>query len=283
MPSSALAPLATVIATRYVTPFREGGSMPGLIEADDDGLYVVKFRGAGQGEKALVAELICAGIARAIGLAVPDVVLVDLDPELARAEPDPEVQELIRASAGVNFGIDFLPGSLTFDPAADGPVDPSLAASIVWFDALVLNVDRTPRNPNLLVWHGRLRPIDHGAALYFHHGSWEPAAAAARAFPVIRDHVLLEAAGPIDCRRRGARRFARAGGARSRRRCRARRLARRRPCGGARALRRVPRRSGSRSRAASRRKPRRRGARWRRDDSRAYARACATAGAGANA
>ena len=172
--------------------------MPGLIEADDDGLYVVKFRGAGQGEKALVAELICAGIAQSIGLAVPDVVLVDLDPELARAEPDPEVQELIRASAGVNFGIDFLPGSLTFDPAADGPVDPSLAASVVWFDALVLNVDRTPRNPNLLVWHGRLRPIDHGAALYFHHGSWEPAAAAVRAFPVIRDHVLLEAAGPID-------------------------------------------------------------------------------------
>jgi hypothetical protein len=132
-----------------------------------------------------------------IGLEVPDVALVDLDPELARAEPDPEVQELIRASAGINFGIDFLPGSLTFDPAADGPVDAALAAAVVWFDALVLNVDRTPRNPNLLLWHGRLRPIDHGAAFYFHHGDWDPAAAAERSFPAIREHVLLPDAGSI--------------------------------------------------------------------------------------
>src|SRR3954469_25305101 len=136
-----VAVLRTVTATRYVTPLREGGSLPGLVEADDDGLYVVKFRGAGQGPKALVAELLSAGLLRVLGLGMPEFVFVDLDPELARAEPDTEVQELIRASDGVNFGVDFLPGSLTFDPAADPAPEPSLAASLVWFDALVMNVD----------------------------------------------------------------------------------------------------------------------------------------------
>jgi hypothetical protein len=140
--------LRTVHATRYVAALREGGSLPGLVEADDDGLYVLKFRGAGQGPKALVAEVIAAGLASALGLAVPEFVLVEVDPVLGRAEPDPEIQELITASAGVNFGLDFLPGSVTFDPAADGSlIDAELAAAIVWFDAFVSNVDRTPRNP----------------------------------------------------------------------------------------------------------------------------------------
>ncbi|MEA2481606.1 MAG: hypothetical protein QOJ07_3528 [Thermoleophilaceae bacterium] len=171
--------------------------MPGLMEAEDDGLYVVKFRGAGQGPKALVAEVLAGELGRGLGLGVPDVALVDVDPELARAEPDPEVQDLIRASAGINFGVDFLPGALTFDPASDPAPDADLAASLVWLDALVMNVDRTPRNPNLLVWHGRLWPIDHGAAFYQQHGDWHPEEDWARPFPAIRDHVLLPYAGPI--------------------------------------------------------------------------------------
>src|SRR3954447_7408923 len=187
--------LRTVTATRYVTPLREGGSLPGLVEADDDGLYVVKFRGAGQGPLALAAEVVCGELARALGLPVPELVLADLDPALGRAEPDPEIQELIEASGGLNLGVDFLPGSLAWDP--DTPVDASLAADVVWFDALCMNVDRTPRNPNLLVWHRRLWLIDHGAALYVHH-AWEaPASEARRAFPPIRDHVLLGCAGSI--------------------------------------------------------------------------------------
>ncbi len=187
--------LRTVTATRYVTPLREGGSLPGLVEADDDGLYVVKFRGAGQGPKALAAEIVAGELARALGLPVPELVLVELDPELARAEPDPEIQDLIRASAGVNLGVDFLPGSLPYTPAR--PPAPELAASVVWLDAFVENIDRTPRNPNLLLWHGNLWLIDHGAALYVHHGSGDPLAVARRPFPAIRDHVLLGAAGPL--------------------------------------------------------------------------------------
>jgi hypothetical protein len=186
-----------VRATRYAAPLREGGSLPALVEADDDGLYVLKFRGAGQGPKALVAELVVGELARRLGLPVPVIVLVELDPELGAAEPDPEIQDLLRASPGLNLGLDFLPGSLAFDPAAAPAVDPDLAAAVVWLDALVTNVDRTPRNPNLLVWHGRLWLIDHGAALYVHHRTWRLAEHAGAPFPAIADHVLLPYAGAI--------------------------------------------------------------------------------------
>ena len=187
--------LRTVTATRYVTPLREGGSLPGLVEADDDGLYVVKFRGAGQGPKALAAEIVAGELARALGLPVPELVLVELDGEMARAEPDPEIQDLIRASTGLNLGVDFLPGALPYNPAR--PPEADLAAAVVWLDALVENVDRTPRNPNLLLWHGRLYLIDHGAALYVHHGSGDPLEVARRPFGGIRDHVLLGSAGSL--------------------------------------------------------------------------------------
>jgi hypothetical protein len=181
----------TVAATRYVTPLREGGSLPAIIEADDDGMYVLKFRGAGQGPKALAAELLAGELARAAGLPVPTIVLVELDPDLARTEPDPEIQALIRASAGVNLALDYLPGSVTFDPVTENP-PPELASAIVWFDAFVTNVDRTARNTNLLMWHRRLWLIDHGAALYFHHAWDDDYIAHSRTpFPMIRDHVLL--------------------------------------------------------------------------------------------
>lgn len=182
--------MRTLIATRYVTPLREGGSLPAIVEGDDEGLYVLKFRGAGQGAKALVAELVAGELARALGLPVPEIVRVELDPELARTEPDPEIQHLIRASAGLNLALDYLPGSITFDPVVEKP-DAELASSIVWFDAFVSNVDRTARNTNLLVWHRRLWLIDHGAALYFHHGWDGDLAGAGKPFPLIRDHVLL--------------------------------------------------------------------------------------------
>jgi hypothetical protein len=187
----------SVTATRYVTPLREGGSLPGLVEADDDGLYVVKFRGAGQGPKALVAEVLVGELARALGFPVPELVVVELDAELGAAEPDPEIQDLITASAGRNLGVDFLPGALAFDAAAARALDPEWAAGVVWLDALVTNVDRTPRNPNLLVWHGRTWLIDHGAALYLQHGAAELPALAERPFPAIADHVLLPYAASI--------------------------------------------------------------------------------------
>jgi hypothetical protein len=187
----------TVQATRYVTPLREGGSLPGLVEADDDGLYVLKFRGAGQGAKALLAEIVAGELARAAGLPVPEQVFVELDPELGRAEPDPEIQDLIAASGGRNVGIDYLPGSLTYNPAAGPPPDADLAAEIVWLDAFATNVDRSPQNPNLLLWHGRIWLIDHGAALYLQHAWSEPAGDALRPFPAIRGHVLLPCAGDI--------------------------------------------------------------------------------------
>lgn len=188
--------LRSVTATRYVTPLREGGSLPGLVEADDDGLYVVKFRGAGQGLRALVAEVIVGELARGVGLLVPELVTVGIDPQLGAAEPDPEIQELITASAGSNLGVDFLPGALAYTPGGPWSPDPALAADVVWLDALTTNVDRTPRNPNLLLWHGRLWLIDHGAALYLHHGGLT-AEHAARPFPLIAEHVLLPYAGSI--------------------------------------------------------------------------------------
>jgi hypothetical protein len=182
--------MRTVCATRYVTPLREGGSLPAIIEADDDGLYVLKFRGAGQGAKALIAELVAGEIARAAGLPIPEIVYVELDPDLARTEPDPEIQHLIRASAGLNLALDYLPGSVGFDPLVEH-VDSDLASSIVWFDAFMTNVDRTARNTNMLMWHRRLRLIDHGAALYFHH-DWDGyLERATNPFARIKDHVLL--------------------------------------------------------------------------------------------
>ena len=189
--------LRTIEATRYVTPLREGGSLPALVEASDDGLYVLKFRGAGQGPKALVAEIVAGELARALGFAVPELALVRLDPTLAVAEPDAEIQDLLTASAGINLGVDFLPGALPFNPAAGPAPSPTDAARIVWLDALVTNVDRTAKNTNMLLWHERLWLIDHGAALYFHHGE-RVVDHELRPFAAIVDHVLLPFAGSID-------------------------------------------------------------------------------------
>src|SRR5215204_1885007 len=200
-PRPSVPPLRTVRCTRYVTPLREGGSLPAIMEADDDGLYVVKFRGAGQGSKALTAELLAAAIGRLLDLPVPETVLVDLDPALGMAEPDPEIQELLERSAGLNVGIDYLPGSLPLGAPVGSGVSAELAADVVWFDAFLTNVDHTPRNPNLLLWHRQLWMIDHGAAIYTQHG-WKDdleaiAANAGARFPIIRDHVLLPIAGSI--------------------------------------------------------------------------------------
>jgi hypothetical protein len=182
--------LPAVTATRYVTPLREGGSLPGLMEADDLGTYVVKWRAAGQGVRVLVAEVVCGELARALDLPVPALVTVDVAPELGVGEPDFEVQGLLQRSAGRNLGLDFLPGALDFEAGADG-VDPALAGRVLWFDALVGNVDRSWRNPNMLFWHGRLQLIDHGAALTFHH-HW-PGAAAAVARPYDAGaHAVIE-------------------------------------------------------------------------------------------
>jgi hypothetical protein len=192
--------LRQVIATRYVTPLREGGSLPGIVEADDLGTYVVKFRGAGQGPKALVAEVISGELARRLGLPVPELAIAELDPVVARAEPDEEVQQLIKASAGPNLGMDFLPGALGYD-AFVHHVDAQLASTVLAFDAFVENVDRSWRNPNLLIWHGGLWLIDHGATLYFHH-NWARAAAVVHRPFKWDDHVLkpyataLATAGP---------------------------------------------------------------------------------------
>lgn len=185
-----------VTATRYVTALREGGSLPGLVEADDDGLYVVKFRGAGQGPGALVAEVIAGELGRAIGLPVPELVRIAISPELGHAEPDPEIQELIEASPGENLGMDFLPGALPFTLPADS-FDAELAADIVFFDALVTNIDRTPRNPNLLTWHRRTWLIDHGAAFFRQHGDQPLSQTALTATPKLCEHVLLPVAGSL--------------------------------------------------------------------------------------
>ncbi len=196
--------MRTIAATRYVTPLREGGSLPAIVEGDDDGLYVLKFRGAGQGPRALIAELVAGELARAAGLPVPEIVFATLDADLARTEPDPEIQDLIRASsdlvagsAGLNLALDYLPGSITFDPLVMQPED-GLASRIVWFDAFVTNLDRTARNTNMLVWHGKLWLIDHGAALYFQHDWRAFMDRATSPFALIRDHVLLPFATELD-------------------------------------------------------------------------------------
>ncbi len=190
--------IRSVRATNYVTPFREGGSLPGLVEADDDGLYVVKFYGAAQGRRALVAEMIAGELARALGLPVPELVFVDIDPALGGLDGDPWVAELLEWSPGVNVGVDFLPGSLSFNPRADGRPDPDLAANVVWFDALVTNTDRSPRNPNILAWHRRLYLIDHGASLFIHHTWRDPREHARRPLETIADHVMLPFASSLD-------------------------------------------------------------------------------------
>jgi hypothetical protein len=189
--------MRTVGATRYVTPLHEGGSLPAIVEADDDGMYVLKFRGAGQGPKALIAELVAGEIARAAQLPIPEIVLMELDPDLARTEPDPEIQELIRASAGLNLALDYLPGAVMFDPIAQAPAA-RLASDIVWFDAFVTNVDRTARNANMLVWHRQLELIDHGAALYFQHSWNQYMERAGDPFTRVKDHILLPFAAELN-------------------------------------------------------------------------------------
>lgn len=188
--------LRTVNATRYVLALREGGSLPAIVEADDLGMYVVKFRGAGQGALALVAELVAGEIGRRLGLAVPEIVFVTIDPILGRNDPDAEIRHLLKASVGLNLGLDYLAGSTMFDPAARDKIEPEVASLGVWFDAFVQNVDRTPRNANLLCWHHQVRFIDHGAALYFQHGWFvsndlSMAEKAISPFAAIKDHVLL--------------------------------------------------------------------------------------------
>jgi HipA-like protein len=192
-------PIRTIRVTRYVSPLREGGSLPALVEADDDGMYVVKFREAGQGPKSLIAELVCGELGRALGLRVPEVVFADVHPDLARTEPDPEISALIRRSAGLNLAVDYLPGSIMFDPIVVKP-DAELASRIVWFDAFISNVDRTARNPNMLMWHKQLWLIDHGAALYFHHATdWEADAHRARdPFALIKNHILSHRATSLE-------------------------------------------------------------------------------------
>lgn len=184
--------IRTVDAIRYITPLREGGSLPALVEADDGNLYVMKFCGAGQGIKALIAELVAGEIARALGLLVPDIVFIELDGRLGRSEPDPEIQDLLRASEGMNLGLRYLPSAFAFNQLLVPPPDSWTASTVVWFDAYVTNVDRTPRNVNLLLWQNKLWLIDHGAALYFHH-DWSNYLERSRTpFPLIRQHTLLE-------------------------------------------------------------------------------------------
>ena len=189
--------IRTVHVTRYVTPLREGGSMPAIAEADDDFLYVIKFRGAGQGKKALIAELLGGEIARGLKLKVPEIVFALLDNAFGRTEPDEEIQDLLKASVGLNLGLHYLQGSITYDPAVSA-IDPKLASSIVWLDCLLNNVDRTSRNTNMLWWNKELWLIDHGASLYFHHSWHDWQAQATKPFVFVKDHVLLPQAADLD-------------------------------------------------------------------------------------
>ena len=183
--------IRTVAATRYVAPLREGGSLPAVVEADDGRQYVLKFRGAGQGRKALIAELVAGEIGHALGMPIPEIVFIELDPALGRSEPDPEIQDLISASAGLNLGLAYLPGALAFEPLAAPLAALQLATTIVWFDAYITNVDRTARNTNMLLLHRQLWLIDHGASLYVHYTWAEYLARSRGTFPQIKDHVLL--------------------------------------------------------------------------------------------
>lgn len=189
--------LRTVSVTRYVTPLREGGSLPALAEADDGFLYVLKFRGAGQGVKALIAELIGGEIARALGLKVPEIVFAELDTDFGRTEGDEEIQDLLKSSVGLNLALHYLSGAVTYDPVVT-TIDPALASKIVWLDGLLMNVDRTVRNTNMLMWHQELWLIDHGASLYFHHSwdNWQEQAL--KPFVQIKDHVLLPQATELE-------------------------------------------------------------------------------------
>jgi hypothetical protein len=189
--------LRNVQVTRYVTPLREGGSLPAIAEADDDFLYALKFRGAGQGVKALIAEIIGGEIARALGFKVPEIVLAHLDSAFGRSEPDEEIQDLLKASVGLNLAVHYLSGAITFDPTVT-MVDEETASGIVWLDSLLTNVDRTVRNTNMLVWNKELWLIDHGAALYFHHAGLPGKEAAVRPFVQVKDHVLLYKASALD-------------------------------------------------------------------------------------
>jgi hypothetical protein len=189
--------LRTVNVTRYVTPLREGGSLPAIVEADDGFLYVLKFRGAGQGLKALIAELLGGEIARILGIKMPEMVFAELNDSFSKTEPDEEIQDLLRTSTGLNLGVHYLSGAITFDPIVT-TINPKLSSQIVWLDALLTNVDRTPRNTNMLIWHKELWLIDHGASLYFHHNwdNWEEQSK--RPFVAIKDHVLLPQASEIE-------------------------------------------------------------------------------------
>jgi len=195
--SDSLIELRTVSVTRYVTPLREGGSLPAIAEADDGFLYVLKFRGAGQGVKALIAELIGGEIATTLNLKVPELVFCNLDPAFGRTEPDEEIQDLLKASVGLNLGLHYLSGAITFDPVVN-TVDPTLASKIVWLDCLLTNVDRTARNTNMLMWHNELWLIDHGASLYFHHAWHNVKEQVYKPFPQVKDHVLLPYATELD-------------------------------------------------------------------------------------
>src|SRR5688500_5588827 len=189
--------LREVNVTRYVTPLREGGSLPAIAEADDEFLYVLKFRGAGQGIKALIAELIGGEVARAAGLKIPEIVFAHLDSSFGRTEPDEEIQDLLKASVGLNLALHYLSGDIAYDPAVN-KVDEEVESMIVWLDALLMNVDRTPQNTNILSWHRELWLIDHGASLYFHH-SWDNREEyAKRPFVQVKDHVLLAKATAMD-------------------------------------------------------------------------------------
>ncbi|RYZ50831.1 MAG: aminotransferase class I and II [Sphingobacteriales bacterium] len=189
--------LRSVEVTRYITPLREGGSLPAIVDADDGFSYVLKFRGAGQGVRALIAELIGGELARVLGHKVPEIVFAEVDPAFGRTEPDEEIQDLLKASAGLNLALHYLNGALNYDPAVS-PVDAVLASKIVWLDAIITNVDRTARNTNMLMWHRELWLIDHGASLYFHHSwdNWE--AQSHKPFVNIKDHVLLKWASELE-------------------------------------------------------------------------------------
>lgn len=192
-----LHPIRSVSVTRYVTPLREGGSLPAIVEADDGFLYVIKFRGAGQGVKALIAELLGGQIAGVLGLKIPEIVFLQLDPAYGRTEPDEEIQDLLKASEGLNLGLHYLSQAITFDPLVT-KIDPYLASQIVWLDSLILNVDRTVRNTNMLIWHKELWLIDHGASFYFHHSWTNGEEQATKPFPQVKDHVLLPYASELE-------------------------------------------------------------------------------------